>query len=159
MASKRPLKKGEGGATQSDEAKRARFPTPDEMDILDNLLSSGGEQQATVSRASWRKMRQLANRMKYEHRSGIEHPAWVTSIVGESDSPNPHGVEVDPVTREEFALLVHPPHGMTWAGFGSTWDLAPLPDEHGNYEPISRHQSLSAQWATLMGQQAEPLEI
>lgn len=124
--------------------KATRFPTPDEMAVMDDILSI--EQNFPgADIAAWRKMRQLCGRMIYEERTGEVHPAWEGTG------------EIDPMTRAEFDIA--PPDGALWAEFGETWDLAPLPTADGDYEPIRRHVSMRAQWATLMGAQAEPLEL
>ena len=157
MAKKRPLKKGEGGANQPEAKKRARFPTPDEMDMLDSILVAGAFPTPEV--AEWRKMRQLANRMKYEERTGDPHPAWETAIVGDPKAPNPDGVEVDPMTHAEFLAMIQPPDGETWAAFGKTWDIGPDTNDDGVYEPVIRHQSIDSQWSSMIGQQAETLAV
>ena len=121
-----------------------RFPTPDEMFILDSLLDAGS--QGVVALPEWRKMRQLACRMKYEEREGKIHPAW--------DGLD----EIDPLTHDDFLALVQPPPGMLWQEFGRRWDLAPQPDETGQWEVILRHADIQGQWRGRMMQTATPLE-
>jgi hypothetical protein len=155
----RPLKAHEGGALQPDEKKRARFPTPDEMDVLDSILSAGGS-FPTPEVAAWRKIRQLANRMKYEANRGEPHPAWESAYVGDpKETPADHVAEVDPMTWEEFGAMIEPPEGTSWAGFGATWDIGPDVLADGNYEAILRHRSISSQWSGIVGSQAEKIKV
>lgn len=142
--SDRPLKVGEGGALRPDDAKRARYPTPDEMDVLDALLDM--HQQAKVRDPDWRKMRQMACRMKYEEREGKVHPAWEGTD------------EIDPMTHDEFLDYIQPPTGHLWQQFGRTWDIAPFLDENGRWEVILRHADMHGQWNGRLMQTAVPLE-
>lgn len=123
---------------------RHRYPTPDEMEVLDALLDPHA--QGTVKDPLWRKHRQMACRMKYEEREGKVHPAWD----GGAD-------EIDPLTHAEFLAVYLPPPGMLWKEFGRTWDLAPLPNPDGTYEVILRHADIEGQWRGRLMQSATPL--
>jgi len=127
------------------EATKHRFPTPDEMEVLDALISM--HQQAKVRDPAWRKMRQMACRMKYEEREGKIHPAW--------DGTD----EIDPLTHDEFLDIIAPPPGMLWQEFGRKWDIAPTPDENEEWEVILRHADLHGQWNGVLSQTAEPLQF
>jgi hypothetical protein len=124
---------------------RHRYPTPEEMDILDALLDMHG--QAKVKDPDWRKMRQMACRMKYEEREGKIHPAWEGTD------------EIDPMTHDEFLDVIAPPPGMLWQEFGRKWDLAPYANDDGDYEVIFRHADMHGQWRGRLMQTASPLEM
>lgn len=126
-------------------AHQHRYPTPDEMAILDALLDP--HSQAKVRDPGWRKARQMACRMKYEERTGLEHPAWAGTD------------EMDPLTHDGFVALYAPPPGMLWAEFGRKWDLAPVADEQGMYEVILRHADMQGQWRGRVFASAEPLHV
>lgn len=124
-------------------ATRYRYPTPDEMEVLDALLDP--HSQAKVREPVWRKHRQMACRMKYEEREGKVHPAW--------DGTD----EIDPLTHDEFLAVYAPPPGMLWAEFGRKWDLAPIASDDGIHEVILRHADIQGQWRGRLFDSATPL--
>ena len=132
-------------AKRKKRAERHRYPTPEEMDTLDALLDM--HQQAKVRDPDWRKMRQMACRMKYEEREGKVHPAWEGTD------------EVDPLTHAEFLDAIQPPPGLLWQEFGRKWDIAPQVDADGNWEVIFRHADMHGQWNGRLMQTAVPLQF